>query len=157
MLYSNFIFNYLTWPNFNIYLFIFPGSIQIMSGGEKLICPRCDGTLLRYDSRHSHILPNIWCTSLSHRLFCTGAKRTPEYRLGTLMPVRTILTQKLASTLMQSGQSRPILRGYPDDYPDKNAAPRSLMVPPCHVFVAGRLRVKVGGFKCTVRNTFLDF
>jgi hypothetical protein len=36
------------------------------------------------------------------------------------MPVWTILTQKLASTLMQSGQN-PILWGYPDDYPDKNA------------------------------------
>jgi len=94
----------------------------------------------------------------SEHMGCLGeARRTPEYRSGTLMPVRTILTQKLASTLMQSGQSRPILRGYPDDYPDKNAAPRSLMVLPCHVFVAGRLRVKVGGFKCTVRNTFLDF
>ena len=58
-------------------------------------------------------------------------RRTPEYRSGTLMPVRTTFAQKLASTLMQSGQNHPILSGYPDDYPDKNPAPRPLMVPPC--------------------------
>ena len=86
--------------------------------------------------------------------------RTPEYRSGTLMLVRTILTQKLASTLMQSGQSCPILRGYPDDYPDKNAAPRSLMVPSCHVSVAGRLgwRLEVSNALCaTLSWIFLPF
>ena len=35
---NNAIFSY--GQIFNNNLFIFPGSIQIMSGGEKLICPR---------------------------------------------------------------------------------------------------------------------
>jgi len=71
------------------------------------------------------------------------------------MLVRTILTQKFASTLMQSGQSRPILRGHPDDYPDKNAAPGLWFRMSC---LCGRtVRAKVRGFKCIVFFPFLVY
>jgi len=93
-------------------------------------CSSCFKSRLRVRSVVLTSASRIW---KEHRSAATGP---PEYRSGTLMLVRTILTQKFASTLMQSGQSRPILRGHPDDYPDKNAAPGSLMVP--HVMSSWR-------------------
>jgi len=57
---------------------------------------------------------------------------------------------------MQSGQNHPILSWYPDDYPDKNPAPRSLTVPPCHVFMV-RWLGQIFAFQTHCVQHFLTF
>jgi hypothetical protein len=43
-----------------------------------------------------------------------GGARTPEYRSGTQMPIRTLWTENFSVTQMRSGQNHAVLRGHPD-------------------------------------------